>query len=192
MTGADDFYRSVKAATSRTTGERFEAWLAALFDRLEDYELAAIQKAPEPYKQIGATDSSGRFRAVRTKKAPVDFSGVLTGGQAVYIEAKATAGDEIKRSRLRPEQREYLTSRERLGAVVLTALGFQQPTGHFDVFILPWRAWDQGPATRTRANCDHFKLPDILTFKTAADNVRRWRCVPGDYPAPEKEAENNE
>ena len=191
MTGAD-FYRSAKAARSRTTGEQFEAWLAAFFDRLEDYELAAIQKTPEPYKQIGATDSGGRFRAVRTKKAPVDFSGVLAGGQAVYIETKATAGGEIKRSRLRPEQQDYLTSRERLGAVVLTALGFQEPTGQIEVFILPWRAWDQGPATRTRLNSEHWKLPDIMTYKAAKAILREWRRVPEDYPAPDKEAELDE
>lgn len=182
-----DIYRRYKAAASRSTGEHFETWLAAFFNALERDGLAAIQKTPEPYRQIGGTDSKGSFRAVRTSKAQADFAGVLKGGRAVYIEAKATEGDEIKRSRLRPDQRAFLSGREKLGAVVLTALGFQQPTGKFDVFIVPWRAWEQGPAKRTRENSGRFKLPDVLTHKAAIHIVNGWRSVPEDFPAPESE-----
>jgi len=168
--------RSEAGRSSRDAGEYFETWLAIFFSRLQSGGLAAIEKTPEPFRQIGGTDHGGHFRAIRTKKAQADFAGVLRGGRAIFIEAKATAGDSIDRSRLRPDQRVFLDQRAALGAVVLVALGFQTETGHIDAFAVPWALMRDGKARHTREGLDAYRLPTILTAMEAEAIVARWEA----------------
>ena len=168
--------RSAAGRNSRDVGEFFETWLAIFFSRLTCYGLAAIEKTPEPVRQIGGTDQGGHFRAVRTRKAQADFCGVLRGGRAVFLEAKATTDSSIERSRLREDQRIYLDQRAALGAVVLVALGFQTETGHIDAFAVPWALMRDGKARHTREGLDAYRLPTILTAMEAEAIVARWEA----------------
>lgn len=85
---------SASAAGSRALGEAWERELGRYHDQLSASGKAWLTKVPTPVAVMGPTrnDARGRttFPACYSARASVDFVGVLAGGNAVAVEAKAT------------------------------------------------------------------------------------------------------
>lgn len=84
----------MKAASSRALGEAWEREVERYHEVLLASRLAWLTKVPTPVSVLGPTrtDARGRtqFPACYSARASVDFLGVLAGGNAVAVEAKAT------------------------------------------------------------------------------------------------------
>ena len=109
---------------------------------------------------LGPKQAGGRFTAVYTKAAQVDFSGTMRGGRSVRFEAKQTDSDRFERKRLTDEQMDDLRGHEKLGALcfVILCFGFD----HF--YRVPWRIWDDmkgifGRQYVTEADLPEYRIP---------------------------------
>jgi recombination protein U len=114
-------------------------------------------------KPLGPKQAGGRFTAVYTKAAQVDFSGTMRGGRSVRFEAKQTDSDRFERKRLTDEQMDDLRGHEKLGALcfVILCFGFD----HF--YRVPWRIWDDMKATFGRQYVTEADLPEYRIPYTA-------------------------
>ena len=85
---------SAAAASSRALGEAWERELERYHQVLTASGKAWLTKVPTPVAVMGPTrtDARGRtaFPACYSARASVDFVGLLAGGNAVAVEAKAT------------------------------------------------------------------------------------------------------
>ena len=77
----------------------------------------SLIKVPEPIKIIQRRGSN--ITGVLTKKRACDFIGWLEGGQAVYLEAKATKSPRrwTLDNRLRSHQLDWLIAADKMGAL---------------------------------------------------------------------------
>lgn len=128
----------VSGARSRAAGQTFEDMIAASLVWHEERGILKAAKTPEPMKPIGPKRAGGRFLAVYTKAAQVDFSGTMRGGRSVRFEAKQTDTDRFERKRLTDEQMADLRGHDRLGALCFVVCCF----GADRFYRVPWRDWD--------------------------------------------------
>ena len=135
---AEQYKRQNAGARARVAGQTFEDQIAASLTWHEERGILKAAKTPEPMKPIGKRQAGGRFTAVYTKAAQVDFSGTMRGGRSVRFEAKQTESDRFERKRLTDEQMDDLRGHEKLGALcfVILCFGFD----HF--YRVPWKVWD--------------------------------------------------
>ena len=134
---ATEYKRRMSGMRSKFSGQRFEDRLEAAFRWYEQNGIMRVRKTPEPMKPISPKQRDGRFLAIYTKPAQVDFSGTILGGMSIRFEAKETATARFERSRLSPEQMDDLEAHEQLGALCFVLLAF----GDDDFYRVPWRVW---------------------------------------------------
>lgn len=98
--------------------------------------IADIEKTPEPMKPIKSM-GQGKYVAIYTKKAQVDYKGILKDGRCIAFEAKYTDSDRITRTAVTEAQEEMLERYSDYGGIcfVLVCFGYQ------DFYRIPWYAW---------------------------------------------------
>jgi len=108
--------------TARASGERDEALVLEACARYRAESRAIVKKAPTPIRQIGPIAPDGSFKAKRTAKAGVDFSGTVQGGRAVAFDAKGSSTaalplEERGEPTLKPIQADELHTIHALGGI---------------------------------------------------------------------------
>ena len=136
---SEQYRRKLAGAHAREAGLTFEEQIAASLEWYEERGIMKAAKTPEPMKPIGKRQKGGRFLAIFTEKAQVDFSGTLVGGRAVRFEAKQTDTDRFDRSRLTKKQMDDLRGHEKLGAACFVLLCFSSDR----FYRVPWVLWDK-------------------------------------------------
>ncbi len=158
----EQYKKSIAAAKSRDHGLTFEEQITASLEWYESRGLMKVKKTPEPMKPIGKPISPGRFIAVYTEAAQVDFAGTLRGGRSIRFEAKQTDTDRFQRRRLNDDQMDDLRGNQQLGALCFVLLCF----GYDHFYRVPWRVWDNmkqffGRQYVTEKDLKQFRLPYI-------------------------------
>lgn len=159
MTAAE-YKRMIAGKQAKIAGQAFEDRITASLSWYEERGIMKAAKTPEPMKPLGPKQAGGRFTAVYTKAAQVDFSGTIRGGRAVRFEAKQTESDRFERKRLTDEQMDDLRGHEKLGALCFVILCF----GFENFYRVPWRIWDDMKATFgrqyvTEADLQQYRIP---------------------------------
>ena len=80
---ATEYKRRMSGMRSKFSGQRFEDRLEAAFRWYEANGIMRVRKTPEPMKPISPKQRDGRFLAIYTKPAQVDFSGTILGGMSI-------------------------------------------------------------------------------------------------------------
>ena len=156
----EEYKRRIAGARARVAGQHFEDQIAASLAWHEERGILKAAKTPEPMKPLGPKQAGGRFTAVYTKAAQVDFSGTMRGGRSVRFEAKQTDSDRFERKRLTDEQMDDLRGHEKLGALCFVILCF----GYDHFYRVPWRIWDDmkgiyGRQYVTEADLPEYRIP---------------------------------
>ena len=128
--------RRAAGKSNKVAGSIFEQRIERSLNWYTEKGLVIATKTPEPMKVIRPL-AQGRFTACFVKKAQVDFSGTMKGGQAVRFEAKETMTDRFTQDRVTPEQQEDLRRHGELGAFCFVLLSF----GLGSVYRVPWQLW---------------------------------------------------
>lgn len=133
--------RQYQGQRNRELGGQLEEYVKTACEVYRFYQLAEVEKTPEPVKVMGAkhrlANGAYGFEGVFTSQAQPDFKGTLKGGRSVVFEAKASESDQIKQSVVTSEQARALTSHAALGAAafVLVSLSLR------DFYRVPWSVW---------------------------------------------------
>lgn len=137
----------------------------ACFERLIDKSCeyyrqigtAVIEKTPEPFHIIKSL-GRGIFQGNFAKAAQPDFKGVLKGGQMIAFEAKNSASEEIKQSRVTKDQTKALDAYEKAGALcfVLVSVKMQY------FALVPWNVWKSMKDTYGRK---YMTLNELLKYE---------------------------
>ena len=151
-------------AVSKAQGKIFEDRLSAAFDYYRERGLASVDKTPEPMKVLKSI-GQGRFMCCFEKKAQPDFTGTVRGGRSVMFEAKFTASDRMEQNRVLPQQADYLTRHQALGARCYVLAGFS--TGH--VYRIPWSIWAE---MKQRFGRKYVREADLEIFLVPVENGR--------------------
>ena len=157
---AEEYRHRLAGARSKYSGQRFEDRIEASLHWYETAGLMRVRKTPEPMKPIKAL-RDGRFVAVFTKPAQVDFSGTLAGGISIRFEAKQTETDRLQRSRLSLEQLDDLGRHDELGAICFILACF----GDDRFYRIPWANWRDmkeiyGRQYLKESDIEEFRLPE--------------------------------
>lgn len=133
---AKDPKRQLLGQIARQKGQLFEQRLDSSFAYYRDCGYALIEKTPEPMKVI-KPEGNGRFLACYTKKAQVDYKGVLKGGREILLEAKFTSSDRMTQDRVLETQQAYMDAHQTLGSRCYVVAGFSSGS----VYKIPWDDW---------------------------------------------------
>lgn len=156
--------RHIQGAVARAQGKNFEDRLTVALDYYKARGLASIEKTPEPMRVIKSM-GQGRFLACFEKKAQPDFTGTIRGGRSVKFEAKYTTGDRLEQSRVLPQQAEYLTRHQALGARCYVIVGFSSGR----VYRVPWDAW---AGMKEKFGRKYVKEDDLAIYLVTEKNGR--------------------
>lgn len=147
----DNPIRRIAGKLAKRAGSDFEGRLAKQHDLYERAGMAKVCKL--------SPETAGNPKRLRyISRAPVDFAGVISGGRAVFIEAKSTgllpSGNPagtlgIRHGELNVEQVAELVKRARLGALALVLWWNGRQCGVFPVTV----AWfNAGVGTGIKAD----------------------------------------
>lgn len=183
--------RRYRGLQSKRAGDNFEDAIEASCIWYRVRGLAAIEKTPEPTKQLSRPSIDGRFLACYTKAAQPDYQGTIEGGRSVVFEAKHTDTDRIKYDRLTKEQIDDLEMHYKLGAVafVLVSFGFE---GYFRI---PWEVWRDmkaiyGRKYITPQEAERYRVPfdsgviKMLEYVYKPEEILNWDAF---HPESERE-----
>lgn len=154
---AKDPKRQLLGQIARQKGQLFEQRLDSSFAYYRERGYALIEKTPEPMKVI-KPEGNGRFLACYTKKAQVDYKGVLKGGREILIEAKFTSADRMEQNRVLETQQAYMEAHQALGARCYVVIGFSSG----NVYKIQWDVWKNMKQFFGRK---YVKEDDIQKFK---------------------------
>jgi hypothetical protein len=173
-------WRKAKAATCGKTsgrrahraGERTEGLVAAACRRYAAEGRALITKRPTPYRQLGATQSGGTFRAVRMASAGVDYSGVVSGGRHIAFDVKSSSTSRLPleqrgRPTVKRAQADELDAVHRMGGIAGLLVATTEADGRAWRW-LPWSSYREALAdagaslTRPILNTHAVRLPCAL------------------------------
>ena len=101
--------------------------------------VALIEKNPDSLQVIDVFDpKKSLFIARFTRKSKPDFEGVLSDGQAVLFDVKATESDRIRSSSLSDNQSENLRQYHKMGALCFILVCIRYET----FYSVPWTVWN--------------------------------------------------
>lgn len=151
---------SLRGRQSKVQGEMFEDMISAACEYYQEKDAAYIEKTPEAFKVTGKKKSAHglTFEGVFTKKCQPDFKGTLFGGQAICFEAKHTDDEEIKQSRLTPEQMNSLDLHDRLGAKSFVLVSIKMD----NFYRVPWKVWKD---MKTLYGRKYMKISDLQPYQ---------------------------
>ena len=168
--------RQYQGYRNREFGAGLEEYIKAACEVYRLYNLAEVEKTPEPVKVMGPkhqlSNGAFGFEGVFTAQAQPDFKGTLKGGRSVVFEAKASQSGKIEQSVVTHEQKRALDSHSRLGAVafVLVSLSLR------DFFRVPWHVWQDmkslyGRKYMTAADLEEYRVSFQNGFLHIFDNL---------------------
>lgn len=134
-TKAEKVDQRFQNAQNRARGAWFEKLIDSGCVYYRTQGIADIEKTPEPMKVLRPM-GQGRFLAAYTAAAQADYKGLLTGGRAVYFEAKSTDTDRMLQSRVTPNQAERLQRAYQMGALVFVLCEIRDR-----YYRIPWEHW---------------------------------------------------
>lgn len=140
----------VSAASARTrSGTKTESVFEAIHEAAGLLRRAYIFKRPTSWKPLRAVP--GGMLCVPERQAGVDYTGVLSDGRAIFIEAKRHTGGPFPFSRLEPQQIEEMRRVFEVSASARRALVIEwfpttkrdlkqveRPEGESVLCVLPW------------------------------------------------------
>ena len=129
----------------------------------EQYNIAVIDKTPEPFRVTSKNHRTGEFTGRFSAHAQPDFQGTLYGGQSIVFEAKRTSKDRITRNVLTDTQMDVLEKHNRLGALCGVCTCIQD-----DFFFIPWNMWRDMKEMYGR---QYLKAEDIEEYKVRFDGA---------------------
>lgn len=132
------------SGTATANGKAWEAQLIGWHEEYRKAGRALVVKSPPPMKLTSGADGDGRFLATFHTRGPVDFTGVLAGGRAVFLEAKSSASQTWEpwgRGGLKAHQASMLRQAAALGALAFVALRTRAGD-----FVIPISAVFDAPA----------------------------------------------
>ena len=132
----DKLRQQYRNRLNNAQGQHFENEILAGCKMYERYEIACIDKTPEPFKVTKKNHKTGEFSGRFSKHAQPDFQGTLHGGRSIMFEAKRTIQDKITRNILTDTQMDVLETHNRLGALCGVCVCIKD-----DFFFIPWNIW---------------------------------------------------
>lgn len=154
---------AIRGARNRAAGEHFEMLIKAACEMYRRRGIADIDKTPEPIRQLGKMDRSGRFMACYEKRAQPDFKGTINGGESVVFEAKYTSTDKMSKNVVLEQQADSLDNHQSLGAWCFILISF----GCGEYFRIPWDAWKD---MKARYGRQYVKPDDIEEYRVRVVN----------------------
>jgi penicillin-binding protein-related factor A (putative recombinase) len=144
---------------------------------MEARGIATLRKAATPWRP--RTKGGRIVGAYRQGRAPIDYSGTLRGGSAVYVEVKSTTAATMRLTdaRLPAHQRAALDEALRWTPHVYVLAAFAGPP--FAWYLLPW-SWVRSLAVvdPRRDEVDAHAVGDLFLERTA-DGDERARVALG-------------
>lgn len=157
-----------------TDWQGFENFIVATNDLLHARGVCYVRKRSNPLKIIG-TLPNGQFRAVQTKSESLDFEGTLSGGRAIYFDAKLTQHKHrFSFSHIGDEQFEYAKTHAQFAAVVFFLVRSLH-TGRDYLFPVD-RAGKIADVWHKRADASKTNARESINWSDA----RRWRLAPSE------------
>lgn len=169
--------RQYQGMVNREQGDAFEDFLTAACEYYASVYAAEIEKTPEPTRQLGAKDESGRFSACYEKKAQPDYKGTLAGGRSIVFEAKSTTRERMEQQYVTEEQSKRLNRHDALGALCFVVITF----GFVSFYRVPWHKWRDmkkhyGRGYVTPADLQQYKLlfggPGVLMILDGITHIK--------------------
>ena len=159
----DKLRQQYRNRLNNAQGQHFENEILAGCKMYECYEIACIDKTPEPFKVTKKNHKTGEFSGRFSKHAQPDFQGTLHGGRSIVFEAKQTSKDRITRNVLTDTQMDVLEKHNRLGALCGVCICIQD-----DFFFIPWNVWRDMKEMYGR---QYLKAEDIEEYKVRFDGA---------------------
>lgn len=154
---------AIRGAQNRAAGKNFEALIETACRAYRRQGIADIDKTPEPTRQLGRMDRTGRFSACYEKRAQPDFKGTIKGGKSVVFEAKHTSTGKMSRNVVLEQQAASLDMHESLGAWCFVLIGF----GLDEYYRIPWQVWKSMKSIYGR---QYVKPEDIEEYRVGVVN----------------------
>lgn len=162
-TSEDKLRQQYRNRLNNAQGQHFENEILAGCKMYERYEIACIDKTPEPFKVTKKNHKTGEFSGRFSKHAQPDFQGTLHGGRSIMFEAKRTIQDKITRNILTDTQMDVLETHNRLGALCGVCVCIKD-----DFFFIPWNIWRDMKEIYGR---QYLKPEDIGEYKVKFDGA---------------------
>ena len=159
----DKLRQQYQNRVNNAQGQHFEREILAGCKMYERYEIACIDKTPEPFKVTKKNHKTGEFSGRFSKHAQPDFQGTLHGGRSIMFEAKRTIQDKITRNILTDTQMDVLETHNRLGALCGVCVCIKD-----DFFFIPWNIWRDMKEIYGR---QYLKPEDIGEYKVKFDGA---------------------
>lgn len=159
----DKLRQQYRNRLNNAQGQHFEREILAGCKMYERYEIACIDKTPEPFKVTKKNHKTGEFSGRFSKHAQPDFQGTLHGGRSIMFEAKRTIQDKITRNILTDTQMDVLETHNRLGALCGVCVCIKD-----DFFFIPWNIWRDMKEIYGR---QYLKPEDIGEYKVKFDGA---------------------
>ena len=141
---SEDAYNQIKSGGSSTNySNRGKGLEKAIEVSNQQYKLenkALVNKAPEPYKQIGKNRPDGSFLAVRTTKAIPDYTGTYKNHSLLFDAKETKVETRFDLKNVEDHQYEDLKLNHECGGISFLIISF---TSLDEIYYLPFELLDK-------------------------------------------------